>query len=133
LFSQRSRTAAWQTVGGKFRARAHADVHWLLEIWRGAVMRKGYWITLYRSVSNPAALAAYAKAAGPAIAGGGGRFLVRGMPAKTYEAGLDQRCVVIEFESLEKAIAVYESPEYQAAKKLLEGGAERDVRMVEGV
>jgi len=96
-------------------------------------MRKGYWITLYRSVSNPAALAAYAKVAGPAITDGGGRFLVRGMPAKTYEAGLDQRCVVIEFESLEKAIAVYESPEYQAAKKLLEGAVERDVRMVEGV
>lgn len=96
-------------------------------------MRKGYWITLYRAISNPAALAAYAKAAGPAIASSGGRFLVRGMPAKTYEAGLDQRCVVIEFESLEKAIAVYESPEYQAAKKLLEGSVERDVRMVEGV
>jgi len=96
-------------------------------------MRKGYWITLYRSVSNPAALAAYAKVAGPAITDGGGRFLVRGMPAKTYEAGLDQRCVVIEFDSLEKAIAVYESPEYQAAKKLLEGAVERDVRMVEGV
>lgn len=96
-------------------------------------MRKGYWITLYRSVSNPAALAAYAKVAGPAITGSGGRFLVRGMPAKTYEAGLDQRCVVIEFDSLEKAIAAYESQEYQAAKKLLEGGVERDVRMVEGV
>ncbi len=95
-------------------------------------MRKGYWITLYRSVSNPAALAAYAKAAGPAITAGGGRFLVRGTPAKTYEAGLDQRTIVIEFDSLEKAIATYESAEYQAAKKLLEGAAERDVRMVEG-
>lgn len=95
-------------------------------------MRKGYWITLYRSVSNPAALAAYAKAAGPAITAGGGRFLVRGTPAKTYEAGLDQRTIVIEFDSLAKAIATYESAEYQAAKKLLEGAAERDVRMVEG-
>lgn len=95
-------------------------------------MRKGYWITLYRSVSNPAALAAYAKAAGPAITAGGGRFLVRGTPAKTYEAGLDQRTIVIEFDSLAQAIATYESAEYQAAKKLLEGAAERDVRMVEG-
>ena len=95
-------------------------------------MRKGYWITLYRSVSNPAALAAYAKAAGPAITAGGGRFLVRGTPAKTYEAGLDQRTIVIEFDSLAKAIATYESAEYQAAKKLLEGATERDVRMVEG-
>lgn len=96
-------------------------------------MAKGYWITLYRSVSNPAALAAYAKVAGPAITSGGGRFLVRGTPAKTYEAGLNQRCVVIEFDSLAKAIATYEGPAYQAAEKLLEGSAERDVRMVEGV
>ena len=95
-------------------------------------MPKGYWITLYRSVSNVAALNAYAKPAGVAIAAGGGRFLVRGTPAKAYEAGLNQRCVVIEFDSLEKAIATYESPEYQAAKKLLEGSVERDVRMVEG-
>ena len=95
-------------------------------------MRKGYWITFYRSVSNPEALAAYGKLAGPAIAAGGGRFLVRGMPAKTFEAGLNQRTVVIEFESLEKAIAAFESREYQAAKKLLEGAVERDVRMAEG-
>jgi len=95
-------------------------------------MRKGYWITFYRSVSNPAALTAYAAAAGPAITAGGGRFLVRGMPAKAYEAGMNQRCVVIEFDSLEKAIATYESSEYQTAKKLLEGSVERDVRMVDG-
>ena len=95
-------------------------------------MPKGYWIAFYRSVSNPAALAAYAKLAGPAITAGGGRFLVRGTPAKTYEAGLDQRTVVIEFDSLEKAIATYEGPAYQAAKKLIEGAVERDVRMLEG-
>lgn len=95
-------------------------------------MPKGYWITFYRSVSNPAALAAYAKLAGPAITAAGGRFLVRGTPAKTYEAGLDQRTVVIEFDSVETAIVTYESPAYQAAKKLLEGVVERDVRMLEG-
>jgi uncharacterized protein (DUF1330 family) len=95
-------------------------------------MSKAYWVTSYRSVSNPEALAAYAKLAGPAIATGGGRFVVRGMPARTYEAGLNQRCVVIEFDSLEKAIAAYESPAYQTAKKLLEGSVERDVRVVEG-
>lgn len=95
-------------------------------------MKKGYWISIYRSVSNVEALAAYGKLAGPAIVAGGGRFLVRGMPAKTYEAGLNQRCVVIEFDSLEKAIATFESAEYQAAKRLLEGAVERDVRMAEG-
>jgi uncharacterized protein (DUF1330 family) len=95
-------------------------------------MPKGYWITFYRSISNPEAVAAYGKLAGPAIAAGGGRLVVRGMPAKTYEAGLNQRTVLIEFDSLEKAIATFESAEYQAAKKLLEGSAERDIRMVEG-
>ena len=95
-------------------------------------MPKGYWITFYRSVSNPEALAAYGKLAGPAIAAGGGRFVVRGTPAKVYEVGLNQRTVVVEFDSLEKAIATFESAEYQAAKKLLEGSAERDIRMVEG-
>jgi uncharacterized protein (DUF1330 family) len=54
-------------------------------------MRKGYWVTFYRSVSNPAALSAYAKLAGPAITAGGGRFVIRGLPAKTYEAGLKER------------------------------------------
>jgi len=95
-------------------------------------MPKGYWITIYRSVSKPEALAAYGKLAGPAITAGGGRFVVRGMPAKTYEAGLNQRTVIIEFDNLEKAIATFESPEYQAARKLLEGAAERDIRFAEG-
>jgi uncharacterized protein (DUF1330 family) len=95
-------------------------------------MAKGYWIAFYRSVSNPAALAEYAKLAGPAIQAGGGRFVVRGTPARTFEAGLDQRTVVIEFDSVEQAIATYESPAYRAALKVLGGAAERDVRFVSG-
>jgi uncharacterized protein (DUF1330 family) len=96
-------------------------------------MAKAYWICLYRSVSNPAALSAYAAAAGPAIQAAGGRFVVRGMPAKTYEAGKDQRTVLIEFDSLQQAVAGYEGQAYQAALKLLAGGAERDIRIIETV
>jgi uncharacterized protein (DUF1330 family) len=96
-------------------------------------MAKGYWITFYRSVSNPAALAEYAKLAGPPIQAGGGRFLARGSAIKAYEAGLNQRSVVIEFDSVEKAVSAYESPAYQAALKVLEGAVERDVRILEGV
>ena len=95
-------------------------------------MAKGYWITIYHSVSNPAALSEYAKHAGPAIQAAGGRFLVRGVPAKTYEAGVAERVVVIEFDSVEKAIATYESPAYQAAYRLLGDGVEREIRIVEG-
>ena len=96
-------------------------------------MAKGYWISCYRSISNPEALAAYAKLAAPAIQAGGGRFLARGMPAKTYEHGLNQRSVLVEFESLDKAIEVHDSPAYQAALKALGDGAERDLRIIEGV
>lgn len=94
-------------------------------------MAKAYWISCYRSVSNPDKLAAYAKLAGPAITAGGGRFLVRGMPAKTYEAGLNQRTVMIEFDSVAQAMATHDSPGYKAALDALGDGAERDIRIVE--
>jgi uncharacterized protein (DUF1330 family) len=95
-------------------------------------MAKAYWISCYRSISNPDALAAYAKMAGPAIQGAGGRFLVRGTPAKTYEQGLNQRTVVVEWESLAKAIEIHDGPAYQAALKVLGNAVERDFRIVEG-
>ena len=63
-------------------------------------MAKTYWIATYRAITNPDKLAAYAVLAGPAITAGGGTFIVRGTPAKTYEAGLNQRTVVIAFDSL---------------------------------
>jgi uncharacterized protein (DUF1330 family) len=96
-------------------------------------MAKGYWITLYRSISNPARLGEYAKLATPAIEAGGGRFLARGSAARVFEAGRNERCVIIEFDTVDKAISTYESPAYQAAVKLLEGAAERDVRIAEGL
>lgn len=95
-------------------------------------MAKAYWISLYRAVHDADKLAAYAKLAGPAIQAGGGRFLVRGMPSKTFEAGLEQRTVVIEFDSVDQAIATHDSPGYKAALDALADGAERDMRIVEG-
>ena len=94
---------------------------------------KGYWITVYRSVSDPARLGEYAALAGPAIEGAGGRFLARGAPAKTLEGIENQRAVVIEFESVARAIDTYNGPAYQAALAKLKGAVERDVRIVEGV
>jgi uncharacterized protein (DUF1330 family) len=96
-------------------------------------MAKGYWICCYRSISNPAALADYGPAAGPAIQAAGGRFLARGGPAKVYEAGKNERTVMIEFDSVAQAIAAYESDAYKAALRKLDGAVERDVRIVEGV
>jgi uncharacterized protein (DUF1330 family) len=96
-------------------------------------MAKAYWITCYREISDPGKLAAYAKLAGPAIEAGGGRFLVRGTAVRAYEAGQAQRTVVIEFDSVEQAIAAHDSPDYRAALAALADGAVRDVRIVSGV
>ncbi|HEV2703937.1 MAG TPA: DUF1330 domain-containing protein, partial [Steroidobacteraceae bacterium] len=63
----------------------------------------------------------------------GGRFLARGAPAKVYESGLQQRTVIIEFDSLAQAIAAHDSPAYQQALRALGEGADRDVRIVEGM
>lgn len=96
-------------------------------------MPKAYLVTTYRAIKKPEALAAYAKLAAPAIQAAGGRFLVRGMPARVYELGMNERTVVVEFESLSKALAAYESPAYQQALRALgKDAAERDMRVVEG-
>jgi uncharacterized protein (DUF1330 family) len=96
-------------------------------------MPKAYLVTTYRAIKKPEAVAAYAKLAAPAIQAAGGRFLVRGMPAKVYELGMNERTVVVEFENLSKALAACESPAYQEALRALgKDAAERDMRVVEG-
>jgi len=96
-------------------------------------MAKAYWIVCYRKITDTAKLAAYAKLALPAIESGGGRFLARAVAAKAYEAGQLERTVLIEFDSVEQAIAVHESPDYQAALAAVGSGAVRDMRIVGGV
>ena len=96
-------------------------------------MPKVYWISTYRAVKDPDKLAAYAKLAGPALTGAGGRFLARGMPSKVYENGVSQRTVIIEFDSVEQAVAAHDSPAYQEALRALGNGADRDLRIIQGV
>ncbi len=96
-------------------------------------MAKGYWITFYRAITDQAKLSAYAKLAAPATAPFGARYLCRGNPQATFEAGEKQRVVITEFPSVEQAIAAHDSPGYQAAVKVLGDGAVRDVRIIEGL
>jgi len=97
-------------------------------------MAKAYWISVYQSISDPAARAEYAKLAGPALRAAGGRYIAIGQPAKAYEAGVDLPAVLIEFDSVAQAIAAHESPDYQAALAALGNTAVvRDMRIVEGV
>jgi len=96
-------------------------------------MAKAYWVACYREIIDPNKLAAYAKLAAPAITAGGGRFLARDVAAKAYEAGLKERTVLIEFDSVEQAIATHDSPAYGEAIKALDGGVVREIRIVAGV
>jgi uncharacterized protein (DUF1330 family) len=93
---------------------------------------KAYWISCYRSIKDTDALAAYAKLAGPALQSAGGRFLARGMPEQVYEAGVMERTVLIEFDSVQQAIAAHDSPGYKEALRALGNAAERDLRIVGG-
>jgi uncharacterized protein (DUF1330 family) len=95
-------------------------------------MAKGYWVTTYRSVSDPDALARYVARGSPVIAAHGGRIIMRGVPSRVYEGATAGRCVVVEFDSVDRAIAAYESAEYQEARSILKAAAERDVRIMEG-
>lgn len=94
-------------------------------------MPKAYWITTYRSVSDAAKVAAYAELAGPALQAAGGTFLARGLPSRAFESGLRERTTLIEFDSVDTAVAAYHSPAYQEALRALGDGAERDLRIVE--
>ena len=69
-------------------------------------MPKAYWIVTYRSVKNTEAWGAYVKLAGPALTAAGGRYLVRNKPAKTYEAGINERVILIVFDSLENSCSL---------------------------
>ncbi|MFD8141816.1 DUF1330 domain-containing protein [Streptomyces sp. NPDC059708] len=95
-------------------------------------MPKGYWVSVYRTVFDPEKLAAYDKLAGPAVAAGGGRVLIRGGRAVEYDAGIAERTILIEFDSFEQAVAARESAAYQEALAVLSDAVERDFRIVEG-
>jgi uncharacterized protein (DUF1330 family) len=96
-------------------------------------MPKAYWIAAYRSVNDPAALAAYAQLAVPALQKAGARILARGNPAKVYDDGVNQRTVLIEFDSVAQAVAAHDSPAYQEALRVLGNAVDRDLRIVEGI
>jgi uncharacterized protein (DUF1330 family) len=96
-------------------------------------MAKAYWIAAYRSINDPDALAAYAKLGGAALQKAGGRILARGIPAQVYDGGVMERTVLLEFDSVEQAIAAHDSPAYQEALRLLGNAVDRDLRIIEGV
>jgi uncharacterized protein (DUF1330 family) len=115
-------TIAWAAFGAVERLSEEEDE-----------VMTAYWITIYKEIVDEAKVAAYAELAGPALGRAGGTYVARGLPTQTYESGEKTRTVVIEFESVEAALAAHDSPAYQDALAALDGGAVRDMRIVPGV
>lgn len=96
-------------------------------------MTKAYWINTFRTISDPDRLQRYIKLAGPAMRAAGGRFLARGNPAAAFESGTRTRTTLIEFPSVDAAVAAYHSTAYQEALAVLGDTAERDLRIIEAI
>lgn len=94
---------------------------------------KGYVIVEVSEIHDPESYEAYRPLAAATVAAHGGRFIVRGGPAQRLEGeGPAGRSVVIEFPSLEAAIAWYHSPEYQAALEIRLAASRGSLVIVEG-
>lgn len=91
-----------------------------------------YWITTYLEIRDEQKMAAYAVLASPALTAAGGTFLARGTAEAWFEQGLQQRSVLLEFPSIEAAVAAHDGAGYQAALEALGDGAVRDIRIVPG-
>ncbi|PBP37927.1 DUF1330 domain-containing protein [Pseudomonas syringae] len=93
---------------------------------------KAYWIA-HVDVTDPQQYSEYTQRAPAAFELFGGRFLARGGRSEALE-GRDapQRTVIIEFESYEKALACYRSPEYQHAMSHRQGASKAEIVIVEG-
>lgn len=96
-------------------------------------MAKGYWVSVYRTITDPEKLAAYDKLAGPAVRAAGGRLLTRGSRVAAHDAGIAERTILIEFDSFDEAVAARASAAYQEALATLADAVERDFRIVEGL
>jgi len=105
----------------------------LIKIAREIGMPKGYFVSAHRREADPEKRAAYLKLAGPALQKYEGKMLASTNKIKVFENGIAQQTVIIEFETYQKAVDFIDSEDYQNALKALDGGADRDCRVFEGV
>ena len=90
-------------------------------------------ISAHSSERDPVKGTAYSELAEDAMIAAGGRFLAKGGKVVAKENGIVQRTILIEFDSFDAALAAYESEGYQKALDALAGGADRDIRLFEGI
>ena len=85
-------------------------------------------------IHDEAVYAEYRKQVPATIEAYGGRFVVRGGPVERLEGDWEpNRIVVLEFPSVERARAWYESDAYRGAKVLRQRTSKGSLLLVEGV
>lgn len=83
-------------------------------------------------VTDPATFQKYAEKAPGTIAQYGGHYVIRGGKFDSIEGDAPKRFVVIQFDSVEKAKAWEDSPEYEAIKPIRHSSAKSRVFIMEG-
>lgn len=85
-------------------------------------------------ITDPALFEDYKKLSPPTVEQYGGRFIARGGQTQTLEgAWSPKRVVILEFPSVEQAIAWANSPEYAPAKQLRQRSSKSNMIVIEGV
>ena len=95
-------------------------------------MPKGYWI-VHVDVTDADNYPKYLAQDALAFEKYDAKFHVRGGKCEGPEGPIRSRHVVIEFESYERAMECYNSPEYQAAVKLRQAYSDSEIIIAEGV
>ena len=95
-------------------------------------MPKAYWIARV-DVNDPETYKKYVEANGAAFAKYNAKFLARGGRTEALEGQSRNRNVVIEFASMEEALACYHSPEYAKARGFRQKASEGEIVLVEAV
>ena len=108
---------------------------WAIAVSHSAAQpEKKAYLVVQADVGNAAKYQEYAKHSPGIVAKYGGRYLARAGRTMTLEGPpAKSRVVVIEFPSMERAQAFYDSPEYVAARRLRAGAADAQFVVVEGV
>jgi len=94
-------------------------------------MAKGYWIASL-DVSDSDTYKRYVKNNAEAFAKYGARFLTRGGKFHQLEGHNRSRNVVLEFDSVERALECYWSPEYQRARAIRDPISVGDIIIMAG-
>lgn len=94
-------------------------------------MPKGYWVARL-DVSDTERYKDYVATATPAYQEFGARFLVRGGTVVGSEGDVRARNVVIEFPTVEAALACYNSEAYTKARAIRQQLSEGELIIVEG-